>query len=122
MKAFKRSKRVADQIRRDASEIISGMNRDSAGVMITISGVEVSDDLKYARVFYTVMGDDAEKIKKAEEFFGRASNRIQNQLAQKLHIRKMPELSFHFDKSLLEGLRITALIDEVMTKDNEQNN
>jgi ribosome-binding factor A len=122
MKAFKRSKRVADQIKRDASEIISDMNRDSAGLMITISGVEVSDDLKYARVFYTVMGDDAEKIKKAEKFFGRASNRIQNQLARKLHIRKMPELSFHFDKSLLEGLRITALIDKVMTKDNEQKN
>ena len=120
MKSFKRSKRVADQIQRDVSEVILDRLRDRSSVMITVSGVEVSDDLKHAKVFYTVLGDSVEKINAAETFFEKSGKSIQSELAHRLRIRRMPELSFQFDKSLVEGLRITALIDQVMNREDEQ--
>jgi ribosome-binding factor A len=120
MRSYKRSQRVADQIRRDASEIIADMLRDRKDLMVTVSTVGVSDDLKYAQIYYTVLGDAAEKLKLAEKFFTRATPRIQSELARRLHIRKVPEISMHFDQSLVEGMRITALIDEVMSKDDER--
>ena len=120
MKSYKRSQRVADQIRRDVSEVISEINRDSSQVMITVSGVEVSDDLRLARVFYTILEDAEDKIKNAEVFFDSHAKEISKELAHRIRIRRMPELSFHFDKSLVEGMRLTALIDEVMTEENEQ--
>ena len=122
MKSFKRSRRVADQIQRDVSEVILERMRDGSSIMITVSAVEVSDDLKFAKVFYTVLGDSPDKTEAAETFFKHSGKSIQSELARRLHIRRLPELSFQFDKSLVEGMRIAALIDKVMTKDNEQEN
>lgn len=116
MKSFKRSHRIADQIRRDASEVIEIMLRDRNELMVTVSGVEVTDDLSQARIFYTVLDDDPEKLKTIEELFARASGHIQKEIARRLHIRRMPEITLCYDKSLVEGLRMTALIDQVMSE------
>ena len=115
MKGFKRSQRVADQIRRDAGSAIAEMTRD-AGVMITVSRVEVTDDLKYARIFYTVLGEDPEHPDRAKEFFEHSGKRIQSEVAHNLRIRRIPEFSYHFDKALVEGIRVANLIEEVMSE------
>lgn len=113
MKSFKRSQRLADQIKRDASEVISAMLRDRGDLMITVSGVEVTNDLRHARVFYTVLGDDVDKLKRSENFFKKSTGYIQGEIARRLRVRRAPEISLHYDKSLVEGLRITGLIDKV---------
>ncbi len=121
MKSYKRSQRVADQIKRDIAEIIADMLRDRSGLMVTISDVDVTGDLKCARIYYTVLGDSLERLKKAKAFFDNGKHFIQGELSRRLHIRKLPELSFHYDKSLIEGLRISALIDEVVDRENGKN-
>ncbi len=113
MKSFKRSHRIADQIKRDASEVISDMLRDRNDLMITVSGVEVTNDLKYAKIFYTVLGDNADKLERSESFFKKSTGYIRGEIARRLRIRKAPEISLHYDKSLVEGLRIAGLIDKV---------
>ncbi len=116
MRGFKRSRRVADQLKRDASEVVAEMLRDKPSMMVTVSDVVVTDDLRYAKIFYTVLGDE-ELILKAQEYMTKATGRIQSELARRLRIRRLPEMSMHYDTSLVEGMRMTQLIDDVMSED-----
>jgi len=120
MKSFKRSKRVADQMKRDASEVIAAMLHDRVDLLVTVSGVEVSDDLRYAKIYYTVLGDD-DKREQAEEIFTRSSKYIQTELAHRMRLRRMPEVTLHYDQSLVEGMRMVDLIDNIMKKTDEEN-
>lgn len=120
MKSFKRSHRVADQIRRDASEVIEAMLHDRGGLMVTVSNVSVSDDLRYAKIYYTVLGDD-DKRERVEKIFDRSTGYIQTELAHRLRIRRMPEISLHYDTSLIEGMRMVSLIDDVMSETDKKN-
>jgi len=113
MRSFKRSQRVADQIKRDASQVIENMLQDRPGLLVTVSVVQVSDDLRYAKILYTVLGGD-DKRKEAERFFERATGYIQGELARRLRLRRMPEITIKYDKSLVEGMRMVSLIEEVM--------
>jgi len=117
MKAFKRSKRVADQIVRDASEIVATMLGEER-VVVTVTGAEVTDDLRHAKVYYTVLGDE-EKKKWVEDYFQRKTGVIQNRLSHRLRLRRFPEIVMVFDTSLDAGLRLTSLIDRVIA-DQEQ--
>ena len=111
-KAFKRSQRVADQMRRDVSGIITDMLRDRTDLMVTISSVQVTDDLRYAKIFYTVLGDE-KKREQVGKIFERSARYIQTELGHRLRLRRMPEISLRYDESLMEGLRITSMIDEM---------
>ncbi len=119
MKSFKRSQRVADQMRRDASEVISAMMQDRSELLVTVSGVKVSDDLRYARIFYTVLGDE-DKRERVQEIFDHAAGYIQAELAHRMRLRRMPEVSLHYDTSLVEGMRMVNLIEEVMSETEEK--
>lgn len=112
MKTFKRSKRVADQIVRDASEVVAAMLGEEK-VVVTITGAEVTDDLRHAKVYYTVLGDE-EKKQWVEDYFQRKTGVIQNRLSHRLRLRRFPEIVMVFDTSLDAGLRLTSLIDRVM--------
>ena len=120
MKTFKRSQRIAEQVQRDAADVIAAMFRDRGDMLITVSGAEVTGDLRYAKIFYTVMGKGAEDLTRVQELLDQATGRIQAELAKRLRIRRMPEISLHFDKSLAQGLRVASLIDEVVSKKHDQ--
>lgn len=119
MKSYKRSVRVADQIKRDVSEIVAEMLRDRTHLMVTISGVDVSNDLRNAKIMYTVLGGDSEK-EEASKFFDTSIKGIQYELGRRLRIRRIPELTAKYDSSLINGLRITGLIDKVMADSQDQ--
>ena len=121
MKDFKRSQRLGDQIKRDVATIVLNLFQDKGSHIPTITGVEVTDDLRYAKIFYTVMGDE-ERRAQAKESLARLSKRIQGELAHSLRVRRMPEISFHFDTSLEQGMRILTLLDELKSKDNDPKN
>lgn len=115
MKSYKRSQRVADQIKRDASFVIADVLPDRPDLMVTVSSVDVTDDLRYAKIFYTVLGDET-KINEVARIFERATGHIQAELAHRLRLRRMPEISLVYDKSLTEGMRVVSLIDELTEK------
>ncbi|MEE9441803.1 MAG: 30S ribosome-binding factor RbfA [candidate division Zixibacteria bacterium] len=116
MKSFKRSSRVADQIQRDVSDIVSAMLRDKVDAMVTISAVNVSDDLRHAKIYYTVLGGE-KKLDEIKDVFDRSTGYVQRELAHRLRIRRIPEISFKYDTSLIEGIRLTTKIDQVIEKD-----
>jgi ribosome-binding factor A len=112
MKAYKRSQRVADQIKRDVSAVIAEVLSDRPDLIVTVSSVEVTDDLRYARIFYTVLGEE-KKINEVAKIFERATRHIQVELGHRIRMRRTPEISLMYDKSLIEGMRVVSLIDEL---------
>ena len=112
---YKRSARVGDQIKKDVSNIILVELKDPKLGFITITDVELTDDLGYAQVFYTVLGD--EKVKKeSQEGLKRAKGFIQKELGKRIRIKRMPEITFKYDHSLERASRIDQLLNQIQIK------
>ena len=106
-----RGARIADQIQRSLAELIRTEVRDPRVGLVTLTGVELSRDQSHAKVFYTVLGPDAEA---AGEGLSRAAGFLRSALAHQLTIRKVPELHFEFDESVERGVRLSRIIDEAV--------
>lgn len=93
------------------SKIINEEVKDDDIKFVTITAVDISSDLSYAKVYYTNLIDkDREKVGIA---LNRASNFIRGKLFDMVEIRKMPELTFIYDESIEYGNKIEKIIDEI---------
>lgn len=108
----KRSEKVAETIHETISSILArGLNDPRIG-FVTIIAVEVTDDLSLARIYFTVIGDDAAK-KNSEIGLNSAKGFIRKELGRVLTIRHMPELIFKYDHSQEYGNRIDSILREI---------
>ncbi|NMP17455.1 MULTISPECIES: 30S ribosome-binding factor RbfA [unclassified Thalassotalea] len=114
---FSRTDRVAQQIQKEIAVILQREVKDPRLGMVTVSAVEVSRDLAYAKVFVTFFHDDDSKIKDALAILNDAAGYIRSLLAKVLRARIMPQLRFEYDKSLVEGVRMTNLVNKVIAED-----
>lgn len=74
---------------------------------VTVSGVKVSKDIRYAEVFFTTFQSDTSKIEKE---LNKSSGFIRNELSKKLYIKRLPTIKFTYDKSADYGERIDHII------------
>ena len=118
----KRSTRVADAIRNELAILLLSKVRDPKISGVTITRAEVSDDLKYARIFFTVFGE-AKSIKEAEKGLQRARGFMRSHLAKTLNMRYTPDLQFRYDLTAEKVKEIETLFQEIAgEKDNNENN
>ena len=108
----KRADRVATLIKHELAAVLARGMRDPRIGFVTITNVKVSDDLKYARVFYSVLGSD-EKKEETQKGLDQARGYLQRGLANTLELRFTPHLSFELDASLDEGLKIDGIIRKI---------
>ena len=113
---YGRNKRVSDLIQRELAVLIQRELNDSSLGMVTISVVDVSPDLKKAKVYVTSLGDNVE-LPKVIESLDEMSGHFRHELSQILPMRVTPKLSFVYDKSIEHGSRLSALIDSLNKKD-----
>ena len=116
---FSRTQRLASQMQRSISEIIASEVGDPRIGMVTVTGVEVSRDLAHAKVYVdsVVAEDDMSETLPALQ---QASAFIRHQLNSRLHVRMLPQLHFHSDRSNVEGARLSRLIDDAIAQDEER--
>lgn len=112
MRQYKRAERVGDLIKEEVSRIIQHGLKDPGIGFVTITGVEVSDDLKHAKIFYSVLGDDKTKGRSSSAL-QRARGFIQHEIGVKLRLKYTPEICFHFDPSAEYGAHIEELIKKI---------
>ena len=105
--------RIADQIQKDLAELIRTQVKDPRVVMLTLTGVEISSDHHYAKVFFTTLGGP-ESIARTISGLEHASGFLRTQLAKGLKLRIVPELRFIYDESVERGVRISTLIDDAI--------
>jgi ribosome-binding factor A len=116
---FPRGRRIADQIQRELSEIIRLELKDPRIGMITLTGVEVSQDNAHAKVFFTSLGVQVQQ-EAAERALNHAGGFLRSALAQRLKLRTVPQLRFHYDESVERGIRLSALIDKAVESGKEK--
>ena len=114
---FKRSERVAGQIRRDLAKLIQQEIKDPEVGFVSLSDVEVTRDLSHAKVFITVF--DPEKAKTSLKALRRAAVFLRRRLGQELRLRHVPELHFHHDDSVEQGSHIDELIAKALHADRD---
>jgi ribosome-binding factor A len=115
---FPRTRRVGDQIQRELAELIRGELKDPRLGMVSISAVEVSRDLSHARVHVSVLGNETQTAESLK-ILQHAAGFLRHKLGKSMHMRVIPELHFHLDRSLEEGARIGALINLAIASDRE---
>lgn len=112
--------RMNGEVQRELSKIISLDIKDPRiHPMTSVVSVEVTPDLKYAKVFVSVLGDKEEREKTAAGLKSAASH-IRSKLAKSLNLRNTPELTFVMDDSIEYGVNMSKRIDELnIPKDEE---
>lgn len=115
-KDYPRSRRIAEQIQRELSDIVRLELKDPRVGMITITEVEVSQDLAAAKVFFTLLGEPA-KIEETTGALQHAAGFLRSQLAHRIKVRTIPQLQFKYDVSVERGMRLSRLIDAAVAND-----
>ena len=112
-----RTKQLDVLLRQEIAEIVNREVGDPRIGFVTITDVETSPDLRHARVFVTVLGDDVRR-KKALEGLRSAASFVRRSLSKRLHhMRRIPELTFDYDDALERETRIEKLLDQIKTEE-----
>lgn len=118
-KEYSRSQRVVEQIRRELAELIRMEVKDPRVGFITLTDVEITPDYAHAKVFFTSMTGH-ESVPEILNGLQRASGFLRRELGRRMRIHTIPELHFHYDRSVEEGSRLSQLIDRTVREDEER--
>ena len=111
MLPYKRSQRVSQLIRKEVADIIMNDLKDSRLGFVTITDVNVSDDLKLARINYSVLKEEDREA--TAEILESSKSHIRSELAQRMKMRFTPEVAFFFDEGPRHGDHINKLLREI---------
>lgn len=107
--------RVNSEVLKELSEIIRSQIKDPrVKPMTTVTEVEVTNDLKYCTAYVSVLGNEDE-ARDTLEGLKKASGFIRKELARRINLRNTPEIRFILDNSLEYGIKMSKLIDEVIS-------
>lgn len=119
-KEYSRTQRVADYLQRELAQQIQLELRDPRIGMVSITSVDVSRDLGYAKVYFTRLGSDsAEEAKEAAEVLNKAAGFLRTRLSKDSNMRSVPQLRFYFDSSVGRGREMEDLIRRAAESDRE---
>jgi len=107
--ASRRTEQVADLLKEELSELLGRVVKDPRLGFVTLTDVRVTPDLRQARVFFSVLGDEA-AAEQSLAALERAAGFLRCELGQRLTIRRVPELHFSLDRSIERSQRIADLL------------
>jgi len=112
MRQFKRSDRLSAQILRDISGLLVSELAMVAPGLVTFTRVKLSDDLRYARVYFSYLGktEDRDTV---TLYLEKERRHIRARIGESLRMRHIPEFDFRFDPSIEEAIRIEQLLNEI---------
>ena len=118
-----RRDKVAEAIREEASLILHDKLKDPRLGFVTITAVEVADDLRNAKIFYSVLGNE-EDYAKTQEALDSALGFIRKLISERINLKFAPEIIFRKDESIEYSVRIQEVLEEVQklepAKEDEQ--
>lgn len=119
MKKTRRTTQIGDVVRAEISEIIRRELDDASLMMVTITGVDMTSDLKLARVYVSTLGGEKE-IDEVTKTLRKASSRIRYFLGRSAGLRSTPELDFRADTTAVSAGSIEKILKDVLpARDNE---
>ena len=112
MHPYKRSERLGELILGEISALVTRDIKDPRIGFVTFTRVEMSDDLRYAKVFVSTLGTEEEKARTLQGLAS-ATGYIRRHLGRVLHLRYTPEITFLIDASLEHGAKIAQLLRQL---------
>ena len=116
-KEFGRADRVAQQIQREIAVILQREVKEPRVGMVTVSDVELTRDLQHAKIFVTFFLNEVDDIEAGVKVLNDASGYIRILMGKAMKLRVVPEIRFVYDKTLVEGMRISNLITNTVRDD-----
>ncbi len=118
---FKRAQRVEGLILGEISNILLRNIKDPRIGFVTITKVIVSDDLRHAKVYVSIMGEEKEK-KNSLKGLHSAAGFIRKELGHRVHLRYVPEVVFKLDDSMEKSARILSLLSDLKKEEPDERN
>ncbi|AUS96025.1 ribosome-binding factor A [Clostridium thermosuccinogenes] len=117
-----RINRISEEVKREVSNIIRNEIKDPRlPSMVSVVSANVTKDLRYAKIYVSVLGTDEEK-KNAMEALKSAAGFIRREVGRRVQLRYTPEMHFELDTSIEHGVYITKLINETVKDDDAKGN
>ncbi|GIP43783.1 ribosome-binding factor A [Paenibacillus sp. J45TS6] len=113
-----RTGRVSEQIKKEISILIQTELKDPRIGFVTVTGVDLTNDLSQAKIYLSVFGDDEQKNNSLKAL-DKANGFLRSELGKRIKLRHVPELIFKIDESIEYGSRIEKLLTEIDTKDSK---
>ncbi|WP_434796797.1 30S ribosome-binding factor RbfA [Terrisporobacter vanillatitrophus] len=118
MASYNRTRRIGEEIRKIVSTIlINGIKDPRINSMVSVTDVEVTNDLSYAYIYVSILGGDEESTL---EGLRNAESYIRREIGRSIKIRHIPQIIFKVDDSLIKGMYMDSLIKKVSQKDQEK--
>jgi ribosome-binding factor A len=114
MQPYKRSQRLNILLREEIADIILKRVKDPRFGFVTVTEVSLSDDLKIAHVYISVLKREEQEL--ALEILNSAKGGIRSEVAKRVRSKYVPQLEFHIDKSIDQGFKIDKLLKEIKEK------
>ncbi|VAX76987.1 30S ribosome-binding factor [Serratia symbiotica] len=124
-KEFSRSQRVAKEMQKEIAKILQREIKDPRIGVVTVSGVEMSRDLAYAKVYVSflnvlVKNYDPGQVTNGIKVLKYAAGYIRKLLSKAMRLHAVPELTFAYDNSMVEGMRMSHLLLSVVKNDSKR--
>lgn len=109
-----RARKVGEQIKKEVSQIIGTVLKDPRlSALISVTGVRVSRDLRYASIYVSIYSSGEGKKEQALQALERATGFVRGEIGRRIRLRFVPEISFHLDNSLEYGAHIEQVLKEM---------
>lgn len=113
---FPRTRRVGEQLKRELAALIRAEGDDPRLALVSITAVDVTRDLAYAKILITWVGVAAERPRVLDAL-NRMAPEFRRRLGRSLRLRTVPQLTFIYDETVERGAALSALIDQVVARD-----
>lgn len=117
MLSYKRSQRVSDLLREEIAEIIMRRLKDPRLGFVTVTGVDITEDLKIAKVFVSVLKQEDREL--TLEILNSARSFVRSEVAKRVRMKVIPSIEFKIDESIEYGARIDRLLKEIKDRAEE---
>lgn len=116
MMSGRRADRIGDQVLREIADLLMRKVKDPRVKGATLTGISMSNDLKHARVYYSVIGSERE-ILEAQAGLDSAKGYIKKEIGLRLELKYMPDIIFRHDPSLATGEQMEKLFQQIRKDD-----
>jgi len=119
MLSYKRAKRLGDNIQREIANLLLFRVSDPRVRGVTVTGVQLSDDLRHAKVYFSVIGEEFD-VKIAKAGLESAKGFIKREIGLRMELRYVPELKFIYDPSIKWSSKVDELIKKIRSEEGEE--
>ncbi len=116
----RRTDRLNEIFKRELSRLLEReVNDPRLSSIISVTRVEISPDLRHAKIFVSILGNESSKTKVIEGFTT-AANFLRRKLASCIRLRSIPQLSFYYDDSIEQGAKVLKVLDQVSSSNSSK--